>query len=64
MVVGSISRLVSELILINELTIKCEGSLHTIDSRIILKKIWHFRWVFGLLPLNYLVEGYNKLFLN
>jgi hypothetical protein len=23
-------------------------------------KKWHFKWVFALLPLNYLVEGYAK----
>ncbi len=63
--VGSISRLVNDLIFVNELITKhggswsehggmqSEGSFH-----IILKKLVHFRWIFCY--ANYLVGGYVK----
>ncbi len=68
MLVSSISKLVIELVLINELITKCEGkwnegSLHTIDNWIIFKNYILYQY-FELSPPNYIVGKYSKYLLH
>jgi hypothetical protein len=52
------SRLVNDLIFVNELITKHGGMQSEGSFHIILKKLVHFRWIFCY--TNYLVGGYVK----
>jgi hypothetical protein len=56
--VGSISRLVNDIIFVIELITKHGGMQSGGSFHIILKKLVHFRWIFCY--TNYLVGGYVK----